>query len=119
MLNPNCTVVPITRLDNIITEKVDVIKIDVEGAEGLVVRGGAGLIESHRPIITSEFSLEMLSRVSSMAGKDYLRYFRDQYYTIYVCDRKTYDLIAIKDIDDFVNNYGEHTRIEDLVFIPK
>jgi hypothetical protein len=93
LLNPNCTVVPITRLDNIITEKVDVIKIDVEGAEGLVVGRAKGLIEKYHPIITSEFSLEMLSRVSGMSGEDYLRYFRGQNYATYICDLKTHELL--------------------------
>ena len=118
LLNPNCTVVPMTQLDNLIQEKVDVIKIDVEGAEGLVINGGKALIEHHRPIITSEFSLEMLSRVSRMSGKDYLCYFRDQHYAIYVCDRNTHELVVVPDVETFVDNYGEQTRIEDLVLIP-
>lgn len=60
----------------------------------------------------------MLSRVSRMSGKDYLCYFRDQHYAIYVCDRNTHELVAIPDVDAFVDNYGEQTRIEDLVLIP-
>jgi FkbM family methyltransferase len=119
LLNPNCTVVPMTRLDNLITERVDVIKIDVEGAEGLVVSGGKCLIEKYRPIITSEFSLEMLSRVSGMSGKDYLCYFRDQHYAAHICDRQTHELVAVKDIEAFLDAYGEDTRIEDFVFIPQ
>ncbi|QLQ30638.1 MAG: FkbM family methyltransferase [Candidatus Thiothrix singaporensis] len=119
LLNPNCTIVPIIPLDNLITEKVDVIKIDVEGAEGLVVSGAKGLLEKHRPIVASEFSLEMLSRVSGMSGRDYLQYFQDQRYDIYICDRQTQELIAIKSVEAFIDDYGEHTRIEDLAFIPR
>ena len=62
--SPQCVVVPTFRMDQLIHERVDLIKIDVEGAEGLVFDGGWGLIELHRPIISSEFSPEMLRRVS-------------------------------------------------------
>jgi FkbM family methyltransferase len=118
LVNPNCVIVPITRLDDLIDEKVDLIKIDVEGAEGLVIEGAKKLIEKHRPIITSEFSLEMLPRVSGMSGKEYLGYFRDQDYATYICERQTQELVAIESVDAFVNGYGEVTRIEDLVFMP-
>ena len=59
----NCTVVPTMRMDDFVHERVDVIKIDVEGAEGLVVRGAEKLIEQYRPLVTSEFSMEMLPRL--------------------------------------------------------
>ena len=70
--NPNCMVVPCTRLDTVIDEKIDLIKADVEGAEYLALSGGESLIRRYRPIIISEFSLAMLSGVSNISGKDYL-----------------------------------------------
>ncbi len=40
-----------------IQDKIDVIKIDVEGAEKLVIEGGAKLIEKHKPLIVFEHGL--------------------------------------------------------------
>jgi len=117
--NPSCVVVPVVRLQDIVTERVDAIKMDVEGAEGLVIEGARELIEKYRPIVTSEFSLEMLPRVSKMSGEDYLGYFKVCQYDIYLCDKRTKKLNTISNIDAFIGDYGEITRIEDLVFIPK
>lgn len=119
LTNPNCIVVPIMRLDDIMMKPVDFIKIDVEGAEGLVIEGATGLIEKHRPVVTSEFSLEMLARVSSNNGNEYLQYFNSIRYNVYIINRETYNLDLITDLDAFIDNYGELTRIEDLAFIPQ
>jgi FkbM family methyltransferase len=115
----SCVVVPILRLDDLVETRVDCIKMDVEGAEGLVSKGASRLIKKHRPIITSEFSLEMLGRVSGMAGTDYLRYFESKDYNVFLIERSSGRLSAIHDIESFVRNYGEQTRIVDLAFLPK
>ncbi len=43
-------------------EKVDVIKIDVEGAELLVLQGAKNLLKKHKPIIVFELSTEWARR---------------------------------------------------------
>lgn len=49
----------ITRLDSFVREKeiqtCHLIKVDVEGAEVLFLRGGTGFLSEHRPIIYGEF----------------------------------------------------------------
>jgi FkbM family methyltransferase len=117
--DPNCTVVPTMRMDDFIHERVDIIKIDVEGAEGLVVRGAQKLIEQHRPLVTSEFSMEMLPRVSRMPGLDYLNYFKEHVYDAFVIERGSGELVAIQSPEAFLDSYGPPTRIEDLVFVPR
>jgi hypothetical protein len=119
LLRPSCTVVPMVRLDDILHERVDMLKMDVEGAEGLVIEGAKQVIEKHRPVVTSEFSLEMLPRVSRISGKDYLHYFKSNSYDLYYIDRETHKLVDINDIDMFLSNYGEPVRIEDLALIPR
>lgn len=116
--NPSCVVVPTLRLDDVINFKVDCIKIDVEGAEGLVSQGAMRLIETWHPMITSEFSMEMLPRVSGISGKEYLKFYVDNHYDIFLIDRHSQELIPIHDIYSFIDGYGEPTRIEDLAFIP-
>ncbi|HWD20084.1 MAG TPA: FkbM family methyltransferase [Verrucomicrobiae bacterium] len=49
--------VPVTTIDTVIQggeRKPDVIKIDVEGAEALVLRGGKELLQTHRPLLLME-----------------------------------------------------------------
>ena len=93
--------------------------MDVEGAEGLVIQGARQLIERDRPIVTSEFSLEILPRVSKISGKDYLNYFVKNHYKIYLIHKKKQELIFVDDVDMFVKHYGHAERIEDLAFVPE
>jgi FkbM family methyltransferase len=46
--------VPLVTLDSFALERVDFIKIDVEGFERAVVQGGEQTIRSHRPVIVVE-----------------------------------------------------------------
>jgi hypothetical protein len=46
------------------------------GAEYLALAGATRIVSRYRPIITSDFSLEMLRRVSRIEGADYLRWIR-------------------------------------------
>jgi FkbM family methyltransferase len=119
LLSPNTLVVPSIRLDDIVDTKIDVLKMDVEGAEGMVVQGATGLIEKHRPIITSEFSLEMLRRVSGVSGLEYLKFFTDRGYCTYLLERGTDEVTQITDVEDFVAGFGDLSRIEDLAFLPE
>jgi FkbM family methyltransferase len=114
-----CVVVPIFRLDQLIHDRVDVMKIDVEGAEGLVVDGGWSTIENRRPVVVTEFSPEMLARVSGVQALDYLRRFVDTGHRVFHLERDKADGVGaeIRDIRAFLEGYAE-TRIEDLAFVP-
>jgi FkbM family methyltransferase len=47
--------IPVRSLDELLTERVDLIKIDVEGYEGFVLEGACKVIERDRPVIFLEF----------------------------------------------------------------
>ncbi len=83
------TVVPTFRLDDLVEGKVDFLKMDVEGAEGRVVLGATRIIESDRPIITTELKDEMLQRVSGRSVADYLGYFGDLGYLPTLLDKES------------------------------
>lgn len=60
-LGPLATRVPVRRLDTLLAARAEnglplpaVIKIDVEGAEGLLLHGAAGLLREHRPHLLVE-----------------------------------------------------------------
>ena len=52
------------RLDDLALERVDLLKVDVEGAEPLVFRGARATLERHRPKILFEVNPLQLARVS-------------------------------------------------------
>jgi FkbM family methyltransferase len=65
---------------------VNAIKIDVEGAEGLVLLGGRSTLRSSAPAIVFEFSPPALESVSKMGGLDVLEFLHDLGYSIDVID---------------------------------
>jgi FkbM family methyltransferase len=62
------------RLDDILEAepRVDVIKIDVEGAEGRVIAGATQTLRRHGPALVFEFSPPGLQAVSGVTGGDFL-----------------------------------------------
>jgi FkbM family methyltransferase len=68
--------VPCLRLDSLFgaNATVDLIKVDVEGAEFNALLGGEATIRRCRPFIISEFSPAMMPGISQISGEDYLRW---------------------------------------------
>lgn len=115
--NPNCIVVPAMRLDDLIFEKIDVIKADVEGAEYLALKGGEQLIREYKPIITIELSMEMIRRVSGIDGIEFIRWILALGYRGFLIGRNG-QKTAIEDLDAFAADWGDLWRIEDIAFLP-
>lgn len=83
------TLVYSVNLDDVLedVEKMEVIKIDVEGAEYMALDGGRNLLRKHRPIVFSEFAPPALEVVSRVSAEAYLRLLLvDEGYAIAVCD---------------------------------
>lgn len=68
------TLVRTVKLDSVLSEvrRIDVIKIDIEGAEYRALVGADELIRKHQPIILSEYSPGWLPEISGVSGRDYL-----------------------------------------------
>lgn len=55
------------RLDDILEgHRVDFIKMDIEGAEGLALKGAENIIKKQRPVMMVEFNRDQLARVSQV-----------------------------------------------------
>jgi FkbM family methyltransferase len=67
------TTVPAVALDDLdLRRPVRLIKMDVEGAEPLVIRGATRLLKDDRPTILSEIHPTQLERASSLTGDEFL-----------------------------------------------
>src|SRR5262249_28779604 len=60
--------VPSARLADAVSDKVDFLKIDVDGAELQVLDGAAGLIERHHPFVMIEVTPVTLPPVKAWFG---------------------------------------------------
>jgi FkbM family methyltransferase len=117
-LHGHGTVVPTFALDELDLPGADLMKIDVEGAEHKVLRGGAKLLARSRPAIICEFSQEMTLRVSQVEPADFLGWIAGLDYRIFIIDRVTHTLIAVDSLPALFSGWGSHLRIEDLLFVP-
>jgi FkbM family methyltransferase len=118
VLHPTCQVVPLARLDDLIAAPVDLIKLDIEGAEAMALVGATRLVATSRPLLTSEASAEMLTRVSGVTLRDYLLLTRNQNYRQFVISRTDGSLQEIDDLDTFLAAWTDFYRIEDFAFVP-
>lgn len=112
-----CVVVPSARFDSIYSDRIDFIKIDVEGAEYRALQGAASTIKKHLPVITSEFCPHMLWLTSNVKPVEYLESILTYGYRGYVLGRSG-DSEEITDAGKFMAGYGSDERIEDLAFLP-
>jgi FkbM family methyltransferase len=117
-LDPSVTIVPTIRFDDLHIPRVDVVKIDVEGAEPIVFRGATETIERDHPIIIFEFSCEMTERVSGVAPRDHLKMFESFGYALSMIERPSGTLVPVDDIDPLLREWGDRTRIEDFIALP-
>lgn len=72
----------VRRLASAVWTPVDFIKIDVEGAEKLVLDGAGPILDRDRPIILTEVNHQCLQRTSQISAADYVHYLETLGYVI-------------------------------------
>jgi FkbM family methyltransferase len=84
--------VEVRRLDDVVAEnpltRIDVMKLDVEGAELRLLRGAAGILERYRPVILLEVSERSLQHQGA-SSEELLQFLRSHQYRIYGFDLVT------------------------------
>lgn len=91
-VNPSASAFQVraVRLDDFLRDeaRIDLIKLDIEGAEGLALAGMRSLLHQHHPVIVTEFSPAALKARSGIAPEQYLAFLSDLGYAVFVIDRK-------------------------------
>lgn len=79
-------IVPCVRADSLVPpgRRVDLVKVDVEGAEYNALLGCREIVAAWRPAIVSEFSPGLMPGISGVSGPDYLRFLMGQGYALRV-----------------------------------
>lgn len=88
-------------LDNFLQEskkKISLIKIDVEGAEGLVVEGSKKIIKKYKPAIYLEYSPERLKKYNSF---DPLYFLSKYNYEFHIESKNKFEKTTISEIKNF------------------
>lgn len=116
-LDASVTIVPTLRLDDLSIEHVDVLKIDVEGAEPLVLRGAEATIERDHPVIIFEFSCDMSERVGGDAARTHLDMLQARGYELALIEQPTGELLPIGDVGELLAGWGSRFRTEDILAV--
>ncbi len=80
--------VNMVRIDDIVKEKVDLIKIDIEGAEYNSLLGSINTIKNSLPVIISEFTPTAIPSVCGIKWEEYLRFIVNLGYQISVINQE-------------------------------
>ena len=108
--------VPVERVDNVLARKnitrVDIIKIDVEGAEPLAFAGMTETLTQPDMAICMEFYPDVLYR-SGSSPQELLKLILKKGFTIYEMDENSRTLEPVTNIDSFVNRFkkGEYSNL--------
>ena len=100
--------VPCFALDGILPRdrRIDLVKIDTEGAELNALIGLSGTIDRDHPVIVSEFSPGMLPGISRCSGPEYLGFLIAKGYRIGVIERDGSETGFGDDVDGVMNAYA-------------
>ena len=84
----NSDTVNMVKIDDIINEKIDLIKIDIEGSEYKALKGSINLIKENLPTIFSEFTPTAIPAASGVQWDEYLNLMINLGYKINIIDEQ-------------------------------
>ncbi len=104
--------VPCIAIDRLVPadRRIDLIKVDVEGAEYNALLGCTAIITRDRPAIISEFSPEMMPGISGISGEEYLRWLSGLGYGISVIQPDGATAPATRDAAAIMAEYAARGR---------
>lgn len=92
------------------TRRINLVKIDAEGAELNALIGMSETLRRDRPVIISEFSPGALPGISNCSGPEYLNFFLDQSYQIALIEENGFERQLGTDVGAVMSAYGRSGR---------
>ncbi len=114
--------VRVVALDNFLTDidRIDMVKIDIEGVEPLAWRGMENLLRTHRPMVLTEFFPEYIKRSCQMEPEIYLDMMEQQEYDIVILDRRSGHIVSTSSKAEIMQIFLQSgTTHLDLLTIPR
>jgi len=103
-------------LDDLRLQRVDFMKVDVEGAEMRVFRGAQATLEKCRPVVLSELSPDMLKRGSDVTPEAVFSLFETMGYRIFLIDSHDSNLYA----KELISSTWDWTKpLANFAMVPK
>lgn len=113
--HPYFATVKAVKLDSFLTaQRIDLIKIDIEGYEPFAIKGMINILKRDRPVIISEFAPSNLSTVGQSAAEEYLKIFTALGYQLNVIDQRGRVLPFRQSIADLIQYYSDTHFIHHL-----
>lgn len=104
--DPYFAQVTAVKLDSFLeNQKIDVVKVDIEGYEPFAIKGMINIIKYNRPVIFSEFAPSNLGSIGQTTPQEYLNIFISLGYGLNVIDQKGLVLPFDKKISDLMKYY--------------
>ena len=105
--------------------RVDVIKMDIEGAEALAWQGMQETIAKHHPVLLMEFFPALLERISGVKGDDFLNSVLACGYDAFVLQRDQ-EMVRTQSTSDVIAEWEKERELVgdvaktylDLIFLP-
>ncbi|MCI0647388.1 MAG: FkbM family methyltransferase [Chloroflexi bacterium] len=87
--HPSSRIVQAVVLDEVLKDApgIDLVKMDIEGAEPRAWQGMQKLVEKHKPVIITEFSPDFIRRTSNVAAESFLEAIAKHNYQIFILER--------------------------------
>ncbi|MDZ4801633.1 MAG: FkbM family methyltransferase [Bryobacteraceae bacterium] len=100
-------------------DRLDIVKIDIEGGEARAIAGAREIMRRFRPSVCSEFSPPMLEGQSQCTGPDYLKMWVEDRYQISVIRPDGSLFEAGTDIESVMAHFTQHASTHiDLLLSP-
>jgi hypothetical protein len=100
-------------------ERIDVLKMDIDGAEPRALQGIEGLIRRHRPVMLVEFCPDLLQSISQVTPEAFLDQLAGYGYGLVVLDRSADAKLTPQSQEELMALYAQSGSTHlDLVCYP-